>query len=180
MYAMTAAHKTLPIPSYVRVKNLENNKEIVVRVNDRGPFAAGRIIDLSYAGAQRLGFTNAGTAKVRVTYIDMGSLPAQSVNASTAEPAPVSQSAAAVANETAEKGLFLQVGAFSSSESARNSKDNVERHTQWPVNVNSAKNQAGRLIHRVHIGPLPDQATLEVLQSALLEKGISELVRVVK
>lgn len=68
LYAMTAAHKTLPIPSYVRVTNLENGKQIVVRVNDRGPFHEGRIIDLSYAAAAKLGF--GGTARVEVEAID--------------------------------------------------------------------------------------------------------------
>ena len=70
MYEMTAAHKTLPIPSYVRVTNVENGKVIIVRVNDRGPFAPGRIIDLSYAGAKKLDFLKAGTAHVKVEYIN--------------------------------------------------------------------------------------------------------------
>lgn len=69
MYEMTAAHKTLPIPSYVKVTNLENNRTVVVRVNDRGPFHANRIIDLSYSAAHKLGFTQKGVAKVRVEQI---------------------------------------------------------------------------------------------------------------
>lgn len=69
MYAMTAAHKTLPIPSYARVTNLKNGKQIVVRINDRGPFIAGRIIDLSYTAAHKLDMTAAGTVPVRVTSI---------------------------------------------------------------------------------------------------------------
>ena len=67
MYAMTAAHKTLPMDTWVSVHNLENNKKIVVRINDRGPFVSGRIIDLSYTGANRIGIVGPGTAKVRVT-----------------------------------------------------------------------------------------------------------------
>ena len=66
MYAFSAAHKSLPLPSYVRVTNLANGKSVVVRVNDRGPFHAGRVIDLSYAAATKLGFTKQGTAKVEV------------------------------------------------------------------------------------------------------------------
>jgi rare lipoprotein A len=69
MNAFTAAHKTLPMPTFVRVENLENGKETVVRVNDRGPFAKGRIIDLSYAAAMELGMTDKGTAKVRITVL---------------------------------------------------------------------------------------------------------------
>ena len=72
MYAMTAAHKTLPIPCYVRVTRQDNGKSIVVRVNDRGPFVEGRIIDLSYAAATKLGITESGTAKVHIEAIDAG------------------------------------------------------------------------------------------------------------
>ncbi|WP_291348357.1 septal ring lytic transglycosylase RlpA family protein [Desulfobacula sp.] len=67
MHAMTAAHKTLPMNTWVSVHNLKNNRKIVVRINDRGPFVYGRIIDLSYTGAKRIGITGAGTGKVRVT-----------------------------------------------------------------------------------------------------------------
>ena len=70
MFAMTAAHRSLPIPTYVRVKNLENNKEVIVKVNDRGPFVNDRVIDVSYAAAKKLGFHQAGTAKVHVEAID--------------------------------------------------------------------------------------------------------------
>ena len=67
--AMTAAHTVLPLPTYVEVTNLDNGRFVIVRINDRGPFSGGRIIDLSYAAAKHLGFINQGTAKVRVTYI---------------------------------------------------------------------------------------------------------------
>lgn len=66
MYALTAAHPTLPIPSYVKVTNLKNNKEIVVRINDRGPFHSKRVMDLSYAAAKKLDFTQQGVATVKV------------------------------------------------------------------------------------------------------------------
>lgn len=70
LYSMTAAHKHLPLPTYVSVKNLQNNREIVVKVNDRGPFVNDRIIDLSYAAAKKLGIFEVGTAPVCVTIID--------------------------------------------------------------------------------------------------------------
>ena len=70
LYGMTAAHKTLPLPSYVRVTNLENGKTVIVRVNDRGPFYSDRVIDLSFAAAKKLGYAEAGTARVRVEGID--------------------------------------------------------------------------------------------------------------
>ena len=69
MFAMTAAHPTLPLPSYARVTNLQNGRSVIVRVNDRGPFLRGRVIDLSYAAAHRLGYVNAGSAQVRVESI---------------------------------------------------------------------------------------------------------------
>ena len=70
LYGMSAAHKTLPLPSYVRVTNLDNNRTVVLRVNDRGPFYSDRIIDLSYAAAKKLGYAETGTARVRVEGID--------------------------------------------------------------------------------------------------------------
>ncbi|MGQ9630665.1 MAG: septal ring lytic transglycosylase RlpA family protein [bacterium] len=72
MWSMTAAHKTLPLGSEVRVTNLENGRSVVVRINDRGPYAAGRIIDLSRAAAQALGFVDEGTARVRIEVLKMG------------------------------------------------------------------------------------------------------------
>ncbi|MDR2400820.1 MAG: septal ring lytic transglycosylase RlpA family protein [Deferribacteraceae bacterium] len=73
MYAFTAAHKTLPMPTYISVVNLENNKSVVVKVNDRGPFSKGRILDLSYAAAEQLGMVAAGTARVRITVLSEAS-----------------------------------------------------------------------------------------------------------
>ncbi len=70
MYKMTAAHKTLPLPTYVRVTNLDNGRSVVVKVNDRGPFIEGRIIDLSYVAAQRLDMVARGTARVEVVALD--------------------------------------------------------------------------------------------------------------
>jgi rare lipoprotein A (peptidoglycan hydrolase) len=70
MYQLTAAHKTLPLPTYVRVDNLDNGQSLVVKVNDRGPFIDGRIIDLSYAAAYRLGVTGPGTANVEITALN--------------------------------------------------------------------------------------------------------------
>ena len=69
MYAMTAAHPTLPIPSYARVKSVKTGKEVIVRINDRGPFHSGRVIDLSYAAAYRLGFIGAGSGEVQIEAI---------------------------------------------------------------------------------------------------------------
>lgn len=89
MYAMTAAHKTLPLPSFARVTNLDNGKSVVVRVNDRGPFHAGRVIDLSYAAAVKLGYRNQGTARVEVRGLSAGENARHDYDAvAKAEPAP--------------------------------------------------------------------------------------------
>ena len=84
MYAMTAAHPTLPIPSYARVTNLANGRSVVVRVNDRGPFLRGRVIDLSYAAAHKLGYVNRGSAEVEVEQI----LPGEAPLMAAAKPVP--------------------------------------------------------------------------------------------
>ena len=102
MYAMTAAHKTLPIPAYVRVTNLGNGRSVVVRVNDRGPFVDNRIIDLSYTAAYKLDMTRAGTAFVEVEAITPGTLVETAQGVTAAQPPPTLQAPV----------LFLQAGAF--------------------------------------------------------------------
>jgi rare lipoprotein A len=113
MYGMTAAHRTLPIPSYARVTNLANGKSVVVRINDRGPFHSERIIDLSYAAAYKLGYVTAGSARVEV----------ESVGATTAETKP--QVAEAKPQEAT--GTYIQVGAFSVRENAEDLRARMMR-----------------------------------------------------
>jgi rare lipoprotein A len=105
MYAMSGAHRTLPIPSYARVTNVANGKSVVVRINDRGPFHSERIVDLSYAAAYKLGYIQAGSATVEVESI----LPGDSGQAS----------------------VYLQVGAFSSKENAEDYRSQVSRQLAW-------------------------------------------------
>ncbi len=123
MYAMTGAHKTLPIPSYARVTNLANGRSVVVRINDRGPFHSDRIIDLSYAAAFRLGFAGAGSARVEVEAIHPGEAP---VVAAAAEERP-----AAKREQAGEAPVYLQVGAFSSRENAEDLKSRLSRELAW-------------------------------------------------
>src|SRR5690606_30708971 len=101
MYAMTAAHKTLPLPSYVRVTNLKNGRSVVVRVNDRGPFVANRIIDLSYSAAAKLDMLRDGTTLVEVRAITPGT------------------DILTRAEQTPAQALYLQAGAFSDERNAR-------------------------------------------------------------
>ena len=109
MYAMTAAHPTLPIPSYVRVTHARNGKSVVVRVNDRGPFHPGRVIDLSYAAANRLGIVADGSGEVEVDAI----VPGQAD-----EPQRAALDAVVPNADAAQPGIFLQVGAFASRDNA--------------------------------------------------------------
>jgi len=108
MYAMSAAHKTLPLPSFVRVTNLANNKSVVVRVNDRGPFHQSRIIDLSYSAAYKIGVYDTGTAKVKIEVL----LPEQ-IAADNAQPRRFSVTVSGFAShleaEESKKGLSLML-----------------------------------------------------------------------
>lgn len=159
LYGMTAAHKTLPLPTYVQVTNLANDRKIVVRVNDRGPFYSTRIIDLSYAAAKKLGFADKGTARVLVEGIDpvvwhQQRDPGYLVTAQAAEPEPAPQYATRESG-TAEK-VFLQVGAFSSIQAAEQLRAQLQSQTSSPVFLSTTENNA-KTLHRVRIGPLVSQ-----------------------
>jgi rare lipoprotein A len=163
MYAMTAAHKTLPIPSYVRVTNLQNGKSVVVRVNDRGPFHEGRIIDLSYAAAQRIGILQAGTGPVEVEI----ALP------NDAAPIPrLNQEQAGHIEAALPPGTYLQVGAFGSKTVAQEFANNLRTQLTLPVVVNSASSP--KEIHRVRLGPFKDAASLQQARDQLAQLKIYE------
>ncbi len=143
MYAMSAAHPTLPIPGYVRVTNVANGRSVVVRVNDRGPFHAGRIIDLSYTAALKLGYVDAGSAQVEVEVIQPGGAPPAA--------APASAPVAPVTSAVEAKGIFLQLGAFSSRDNAESFRARVRRDLTW---LNDAvRVTVGGGLFRLHLGP---------------------------
>lgn len=164
MYRLSAAHPTLPIPGYARVRNLENGRETVVRVNDRGPFHGTRFLDLSYAAAVKLGFAEQGTARVRVTALTESK---ESVETVTRAP-----QAARV--PTAGR-YFLQAGAYlerrwadARAAALRNLFGSLfEEERDAAVRV--LHDPADRL-HRVRIGPLPTRAAADRLM-ALLANG---------
>lgn len=168
MYAMTAAHKTLPIPSYVRVTNLDNNQQVVVRVNDRGPFHEGRIIDLSYAAASKLDYLGRGTANVKVEAID----PRQSsgVTIAAREDEVARQKAATIDAEiySLPANTYLQVGAFGQLNSADTLVASLSTVTSFPVVVRSADS-----LHRVRIGPVTDNRDLLLLRELLHKNNIA-------
>lgn len=164
MYAMTAAHKTLPIPSYVRVTSVNNGKSVVVRVNDRGPFHAGRIIDLSYAAAQRLGIHKTGTGLVDVEIVLPGD----------AAPIPrrADQNQLAPIEAALPPGTFLQIGAFSNNDVAKQFAASLGGKVTYPVIVNSAA--APKQIYRVRLGPFTDAKSLQDARDQLARVKIYE------
>lgn len=131
MYAMTAAHPTLPIPSYARVTALNTGKSVVVRINDRGPFHSKRVIDLSYTAAYKLGYLKSGSARVRVESLDPASYDTQ--------------------GQALNNGLFLQVGAFSSADNARQLLDRLTRELE--LDASRTRLVLNGSLHRVQLGP---------------------------
>jgi rare lipoprotein A len=170
MYGMTAAHKALPIPTYVQVKNLANGKTVIVRVNDRGPFHANRIIDLSYAAAKKLEFVDKGTATVEVTAIDPGAWVAANP---TAPPVSSAQSP----GYRLPANTFLQAGALGSRESASALQAKLAELTPFPVFI--APVDTFQKLFRVRIGPISDNFELLNLKERIqqLNLGIPHIVQ---
>lgn len=151
MYAMTAAHPTLPIPSYVRVTNPANGRSVVVRVNDRGPFLGGRLIDLSYTAAYKLGLLQNGSGVVEVELID----PNAPAAVAETRPAPAPVREAAIPLDADKTGYFLQLGAFGARQNAEN----------FGARIRDQLGQLGSALHvhakdglfKVHLGPYRSQ-----------------------
>ena len=174
MYAMSAAHKSLPLPTYVKVRNLANQREVIVRVNDRGPFHEGRIIDLSYAAAAKLGMLDRGTAEVEVTAIDPVAWQAQQGDsqqaAAVAAVKPAVQLAAnSAAPADAVVGRYLQAGAYGSETSARAAVAKLAG-LNVPAKVASVQRE-DRTLYRVLLGPEVEMAKLEALIEPLAQLG---------
>ena len=166
MYAMTAAHKTLPLPSYVRVTHLENGKSVIVKVNDRGPFHENRIIDLSYSAAKKLGVTAKGTGVVEVVAID----PATYQKKEPYQPNVKRPSVLSTYPAKSNYKLYLQVGAFVSQQNANKLHKRLSRmfkQQQIHSDFASEKN-----VYRVRIGPLASVAVADKLSVYLNNKGI--------
>ena len=157
MYALSAAHRTLPLPCFVEVTNLGNGMSVVVRVNDRGPFVKNRIIDLSYAAATRIGMVKDGTAMVEVRWLDPGA-------------------EIGAANESEAPSLYLQVGAFADANNAERLSRRLVAAGFGAVAVTAAVTQGGqadRTMHRVRMGPLTVKAADNTV-GRLLRMGLSE------
>ena len=148
MFQLSAAHKTMPIPSYLTVTNLDNGKSVVVRVNDRGPFHTGRVVDLSYAAATMLGYADKGTARVKVEAL----IPQVPIDTAEYE--------------------YLQIGAFSNKDSAESLLTKLSDLTSLPVFIFSEGDPV--VLHRVRLGPLNETMGIQNLIQRIEEADLGK------
>jgi rare lipoprotein A len=166
MYAMTAAHKSLPLPTYVEVRNLQNGRTVTVKVNDRGPFVNNRIIDLSYTAAKKLGITGNGTGMVEIRAIDPYHKPVtQPVMAS--KPLPSAQ------ENTIQAQLYLQVGAFQNRQNAERLRSRLEDLVISDIGIKDGYEKQ-KLIYRVRIGPLASVDEADRMADKLITHGFND------
>lgn len=161
MYAMTAAHKTLPIPTYVEVHNLDNHRKIIVRVNDRGPFVRGRIIDLSFVAAKKLGIDTKGTGRVEIRTIDP--------RKKKIDVRPTATKNTSITKSSGQ--LYLQVGAFTDHNNATQLLSRLVAATNENVLINR-KSTGNQDVYRVRIGPLSSESEADLLSKRLSPLGI--------
>jgi rare lipoprotein A len=156
MYAMTAAHKTLPLPTYARVTNLKNGRSIVVRINDRGPFVADRLIDLSYSAAAKLGMLKEGTTLVEVKAL------------SVADPDELNRSA-----QAPPPALYVQVGAFADQRNAQRVLDRVQAGGLRGASI-LAPPDGKPPLYKVRVGPINSVSELDGLTAKLKTLGFPD------
>ena len=195
------SHKTLPLPSYVRVTNLDNDKQAIVRVNDRGPFHDNRIIDLSYAAAVKLGYHNKGTAKVKIEVIHfdpennvtvgvnptvsydeyIGIAPLPSALASTSPVTPSSEVAASTSAQSDNlqqtsislDGYFIQVAALSNQKKAESISNVLSALYQVPTHMPVVGN-----VYKLQLGPIEDEALAHELLEQLKQNGYPQAYKI--
>ena len=192
MYTMTAAHKTLPLPSYARVTNLDNGRQVIVKINDRGPFHHERIIDLSYAAARKLGVFARGTANVEIETILPEKGYSLAKNTATASPKinnPVAKEVTRPKNlvpipkielpptktiaSIASQNIYLQVGAFNTRPQAEQLAIKVKKLGAHPVQIIPAGSTKDAL-YRVHVGPFPSREMAEKFTEKLISSKITQ------
>ena len=156
MYAMTAAHKTLPLPCYARVTNLRNGRSVVVRINDRGPFVANRLIDLSYTAASRLDMLREGTTLVEVRTLSP-QVPDELARTS-AQPPPA---------------LYVQAGAFADQQNAQRLLERLQAAGLERAFI-ALPLQTGARLYRVRLGPIESVAQFDELTARLAALGIPD------
>jgi len=196
MYTLSAAHKTLPLPTLVRVTNLSNGRSVIVRVNDRGPFVKERLIDLSYAAANALGYMNQGTARVRVQTLDQKPVieakiaPAATeavasvtpalatIEAATTPSAKPSTHTPAIKTEKVAAGIFVQLGAFGSEVNANRMRQSLL--AKYPSVSLHPKQVADQKLYRVRIGPFMNMQQIEETMITLQKNGYRQAVVVIE
>lgn len=173
MYSMTAASKVLPLPCYVRVVNLENDKSVIVKVNDRGPFVKNRIIDLSYAAAARIGMLGSGTALVDIASITPGE-PMPPTGPGSNLPVQGGMSPGSTATGTVNNPqIFVQVGAFANQSNATRVLQRLRTAAIKPAFI-LMETQNGITFYKVRIGPLPDVNHVDALTGQLGTLGFPD------
>ena len=163
MYAMTAAHKSLPIPVYVEVTNTDNGRKAIVRVNDRGPFHEGRIIDLSYAAATKLGVAQTGTANVSIRVVT-----------SEVEKKRRRSEVFVESSVSESDKLYVQVAAFATEKNAQKHLKKLQAEGFFDVRLHT-ESKKGKTVYRVRIGPLPSEHVAKNVLSQLEEKNHHDL-----
>ncbi len=166
MYAMTAAHKELPLPTYVRVTNLRNGRSAIVRVNDRGPFHSNRIIDLSYAAATKLGILGEGTGLVEVVALQPGG------------PAPAPTRTYASRSDS-NPNMFVQVGAFANRDNAERLRLRLQNSLSNSVRIQKT-GQHGPIMYRVQVGPVLNVEQADSVAFRLADLGIRQIQMVIE
>jgi rare lipoprotein A len=162
MHLATAAHKSLPLPAYAEITNLDNGKKVIVKINDRGPFKDGRLIDMSYGAALRLGMTGTGTARVDVRVIDVS------------EGVPIASNTADAGSQGTEPdGTWLQAGAYGKREGAERLAGLLEQASLNPVSIHDIGD-----LFRVWLGPYASAAEVESVISRAIELGFDRPHRV--
>lgn len=156
MYAMTAAHKTLPLSSYARVTNLKNQRSVIVRINDRGPFHGKRVMDLSYAAAQKLDIDSTGSGKVEIKAIAPEQALAQLQNAAKAQ----------------HKSVYLRVGTFSNKKKAQTLQNKIAAH-HLPQPKILPSTHKGSTLYRVQMGPVKSPENARKLNVQLAKLGLT-------
>lgn len=163
MHAMTAAHKELPLPSYVRVVNVKNGRSIVVKVNDRGPFVGDRIIDLSFTAATKLGIVEAGTGEVEISVL----------NSPESENRPVVRTIPLVEKGAEDVPLFIQLGSFGVELNAENLVQRLQDSNEPSAKVYELTNAQGTF-YRVRLGPIYDVNESNAVVLRLKQKGFEK------
>lgn len=179
MYAMTGAHTTLPLPSYVKVTNPDNGKSVIVRINDRGPFHEGRLIDLSYVAAFKLGIAQKGSGVVEVEAIDVKQFLAEKSKPMLSDKAIAPETSELPANKQQSNfsaGNYIQLGPFRQSENANQLAQKLREQNILPMemSINNWQNQG---LYRVLVGPFDTRSNAEKMAEKIKENlGVNAMI----